>query len=252
MNRKERILAGVDVGSQMGLEIGPLHDPLVKKVDGKIFYVDHCSAIDLRAKYQGQIDAAGIVEIDYVWSGGSLMDVVGDRAPFDYVVASHVIEHVPDIIGWLRDVAAILKPGGRLCLAIPDRGYTFDYLRPTSTVGEMLDAYFRKAKVPTTKHLYDNFTMVCTVDQAKAWRGEIDPERLQRIHPPGLAMQFVRRALESNEYLDCHCWVFTPQSFIGALTTLMQEELLPFEIAAFCETQYGELEFFATLRSVRR
>jgi SAM-dependent methyltransferase len=247
MDRKHWILQGADPAKQTGLEIGPLHNPIVGKGDGQVFYVDHCSAAELRLKYEGQIAPESIHDVDFVWAGQSLSQAVGGRT-FDYVIASHVIEHVPDIITWLDQVAAVLEPNGVLCLAVPDRQFTFDYLRPISTVGEMLDAYFRKAKVPTPKHLYDNYTMACQLDKEKAWRGEIDQAALNRLHPPGLAMQFVRRSLDQGEYLDCHCWVFTPQSFLSAMEELLTESLLPFAIAHFCTTQPGELEFFVTLR----
>ncbi len=49
--------------------------------------------------------------------------------PADLLVASHVIEHVPDLITWLREIASVLKPTGQARLAIPDRRYTFDLLR---------------------------------------------------------------------------------------------------------------------------
>jgi 2-polyprenyl-3-methyl-5-hydroxy-6-metoxy-1,4-benzoquinol methylase len=248
MDRKQRIIQDVSLTTDVGLEIGPLHDPVVAKEHGQVFYLDHASTDDLRRKYEGQIPAEAIREVDYVSTDGSFANVVSDRAPFDYVIASHVIEHVPDLIGWLHEIAKVLKPSGVLCLAIPDRRYTFDYLRSTSTTGEILDAYFRKAKVPTTKHVYDHFTKCCFLDEKAAWRGELNPSNVQRRHPPGLAMQFVQRALNQGEYFDCHCWIFTPDSFTSVVCDLMTERLFPFSIKNFCETQYEQLEFFVTLQ----
>ncbi|MEX3900116.1 methyltransferase domain-containing protein [Paraburkholderia sp. BR10954] len=49
---------------------------------------------------------------------------------FDYVIASHVIEHVLDLVGWVHSLLAALKHAGRIVLAVPDRRYTFDYVRP--------------------------------------------------------------------------------------------------------------------------
>ena len=248
MDRKQRIVGDAPVATGRGLEIGPLHDPVVTKAQGQIFYLDHLSAEGLQEKYAGQIPPELICEVDYVRSNGSLAEVVSDRAPFDYVVASHVIEHVPDMIRWLQDTAEVLKPSGVLCLAIPDRRYTFDYLRPVSTTGEILDAYFRAAKVPTSKHIYDQFTRCCYLDKEAAWRGELDPTAVQRRHPPGLAMQFVRRALEREEYFDCHCWIFTPDSFCAVVRDLMFENLFPYSIRRFIETPYNEHEFYVTLQ----
>ncbi len=249
MNRRDRILEGIDIATQTGLEIGPLHDPVVSKDQGRILYVDHCSTEELRKKYEGQIAGPQIRDVDYVWNGGELADVVGVHCPFDYVIASHVMEHVPDLLGWLHQIARVLRPRGLLAIAIPDRRFTFDFLRPTSTPGEVLDAYFRKATVPTTKHLYDNYTLACQVDKTAAWLRQIESSKLNRLHPPGLAMSFVRRALEQHEYIDCHCWVFTPKSFMEIADQLSQENLFPFTVSRFVETQYDELEFFVTLRN---
>lgn len=41
-----------------------------------------------------------------------------DTAPADEVLAAHLIEHIPDTLGALRDLRALLKPGGRLRLVV--------------------------------------------------------------------------------------------------------------------------------------
>lgn len=44
---------------------------------------------------------------------------------FDLVFFNHVLEHIPDDRGALREVARILKPGGLLVLGIPNEGAAF-------------------------------------------------------------------------------------------------------------------------------
>ncbi|WP_369012339.1 methyltransferase domain-containing protein, partial [Escherichia coli] len=73
---------------------------------------------------------AGIVDVTHVWTGsGSLAAIVGGAGLFDYAIASHVIEHVPNVLGWFRGIYEVLKPGAVFNLAVPDRRYTFDVVR---------------------------------------------------------------------------------------------------------------------------
>lgn len=51
---------------------------------------------------------------------GSLEEQKYPAAHFDAVTLNHVIEHVPDPIGTLKECARILKPGGRLALFTPN------------------------------------------------------------------------------------------------------------------------------------
>lgn len=50
----------------------------------------------------------------------------------DFVLASHVIEHVANPLRALREWLRITKPGGRMVLVIPHRDGTFDHQRPVT------------------------------------------------------------------------------------------------------------------------
>ena len=124
-DRRKAILGNLDVRTLKGLEIGPLHNPLVRKADGVILYVDHADTEFIKkANPNPQFNNDDIVNIDIVWGDRPLKGLVPH--PMDYVLASHVIEHVPDMIGWLMDLHGALKEDGLICLAIPDRRFTFD------------------------------------------------------------------------------------------------------------------------------
>ena len=58
-----------------------------------------------------------------VWDPSkSYLDLVGDSR-FQLVYASLVVEHVPDLVTFLNDVASILVAGGEFRLAVPDKRY---------------------------------------------------------------------------------------------------------------------------------
>lgn len=70
---------------------------------------ERCAAI-LRMRFQ----ADSSVEILH----GSISEAA-ERGPFDAVVLINVLEHIEDDDGALRDIAAVLKPGGRIILWVP-------------------------------------------------------------------------------------------------------------------------------------
>lgn len=51
---------------------------------------------------------------------GKLGEVSFAGAPFDVVTLSHVIEHVDDATGTMKECAALLRPGGRLVMVTPN------------------------------------------------------------------------------------------------------------------------------------
>ena len=250
--RQSRALSMIDVARTRGLEIGPLDRPVVTKEMGEVAYVDHATASALKEKYDGDpgVNVDQIVEVDFVHSDRPLVDCVeGDN--FDYVVASHTIEHVPDVVGWLREVAEVLTEGGVLSLVIPDKGFTFDYLRPPSTPSEMIDSYLLGSRRPTFRQVYESLAMSVELDveEARVWPGVVDVEGLRFLHTEESALEGARRATD-GEYVDAHCWVFTPQSFFDAIRFLIRLDLFDYKVCHFLPTPEGELEFYVSLEKL--
>src|SRR6266540_1796095 len=119
-HRKSILINNVEINSLEGLEIGPLDKPLVTRNDGQIKYLDYMSKEELIVRHADACDPKNMVDIDYINSPQNELSTL-IKEKFDYVIACHVIEHIPNMIGWLNDVNKILKDGGYLFLAIPDR-----------------------------------------------------------------------------------------------------------------------------------
>jgi SAM-dependent methyltransferase len=241
----ERIKSGIRLDGTTVMEIGALYRPMFTKAECDVIYVDHADTETLRAKYRDGhgFDVSRIVDVDAVWGEQSLAECLGDDRRVDYVVASHVIEHVPDLITWLNELSAVLKPGGEIRLAIPDKRFTFDYARRTTELAETLDAYIKRARRPLPYCIVDHLANVRHVDGGQAWIGPLDVATLKSHHTVEQAMEVARDAMSTDHYHDVHCWVFTPASFAALMRRLVHSGLVNLRCAHFQDTPRGTIEF---------
>ncbi len=214
-------LDAINVATMRGLEIGPLASPRVRKDEGPVRYVDHASAAELKEKYatdagmEGRLDE--IVDVDYVLGKSTtISEATAEDAPFDYVIASHVIEHIPDTIGWLDDLTHVLRVGGILSLVIPDKRYCFDINRSPTEISDLVDGNLRQLRQPSFRQAFDFYSKAIggTVDTAAVWAGTADYSLAVRqdfANPDLAALEACRRMLVSDEFVDVHCHVFTPE-----------------------------------------
>jgi len=253
--RRARLMGLVDVSKGRGLEIGPLHSPITTDVED-VRYVDVFSQDQLRANYahDPSVNLSDIPEIHFTLSSPegirSLSEAVRPAAPFSWAAASHVVEHVPDIISWLAEIAENLVDGGQLLLVVPDRRFTFDILRPSTTVGQMLQAHELRETVPSVRAVYDMFRTIVTVGARDAWEGTV-PSQEDRIHDLAGTMHQVQRARD-GEYVDCHVWTFTPASFVEQINELGRLEMCDFVVETIVATPQNDIEFNVVLRRLPR
>jgi 2-polyprenyl-3-methyl-5-hydroxy-6-metoxy-1,4-benzoquinol methylase len=250
MNRKEEICRCISVNkTNTGLEIGPLCNPVFSKKEADIYYLDHMSQTDLKKKYAKEpVNLDKIVPIDYIVGQGGLKETLNGKK-FDYIIASHVIEHVVDVIGWLKDISIALKEEGVLFLIIPDKRYTFDITREVSKPGDLLGAYLEKKIIPYTATLYDNMTECRKEIKAEEiWKNSAnDYSKKPRAHSDKKSLSMCKDNL-SGKYVDSHCYVFTPYSFIMIIRSLINHNLFCFEVAYFSDTKTNDFDFFIGLR----
>lgn len=80
--------------------------------------------------------------------GRMLILEAADLAPiesgsYDALLASHVIEHLANPIGALREWTRVVRPGGHLLLVAPHKERTFDRRRPVTTLEHMIEDHER-------------------------------------------------------------------------------------------------------------
>jgi len=245
VSRREHILMGIDLAATAGMEVGPLCSPMVTHQEGEIFYVDFATKKYLSEKYRDDknIDPTKLVDVDGIWGQQSLTQCVGGKK-FEYVVASHVGEHVPDLITWLEEIASVLKSGGSLRLALPDKRYMFDYARPETQTFDLVAAWLGKSRKPTLRQVLEHYELARRVDVAAAWKGPLDIRKLVRLETVARGMNKARNVALNDAYEDVHCWVFTPQSLAANFVEVAAMGLLKFKCDLLIPTQGGEIEFF--------
>lgn len=240
MDRVEKALHALDLSGR-GLEVGPSYNPLVAKSSGRrIETVDHAQQDELVAKYRGfglaEEQLARIEPVDHLWLGGSLLDVIPEHGAYDYIIASHFIEHTVDLIRFLTDCQVLLRDGGRLALVVPDKRFCFDRFQPLSTLGDVLDA----AQTGTAFHppgaLVDHQAYACTRDGALIWSADLHGELAAQFDNLAGAAEALQNGLAQKEYFDTHRWKFTPTSF----------DLLIADLADLGQHDFGVLESFPT------
>ena len=118
-----------------GIEIGALHNPLELPDGARVRYVDRLPVEDLREHYP-ELEGEELVDVDVIDDGEELATIADESV--DFVVANHFLEHCEDPIKALLSMFRVLRPGGIIYLAVPDKRYTFDRNRPVTPLEHLV------------------------------------------------------------------------------------------------------------------
>jgi SAM-dependent methyltransferase len=231
------------------LEIGPLDRPIFQKQSANVFYADIRDTKAVKDFYRNNnkdnIDIEAIVNIDYVIKETYSESIKSDEK-FDYIVLSHVIEHIPELLKFFSDIKNVLNIGGKLCLAIPDHRFCFDRFRQPTSFAESYDIYINGIKNLPFRVL-DARLMETTNDCVYWWNNHANFDNLPRAKEQfEQAKNDYFRAL-NGEYVDVHFSVFTPETFLLLLYNMLNFNLLPFKCVEFYNTNLDSVEFNCVL-----
>jgi GT2 family glycosyltransferase/SAM-dependent methyltransferase len=234
---RENFLTMIQPDAQL-LEIGPYFTPAFKGPN--VRYLDVFDGPTLRtlAKAEGA-DPNGCPEIIHFTNG--LSEAAG--AAFDAVFSSHAIEHQPDLISHLQQVADALRPGGMYWIMCPDKRFCFDHKRTASTIADVLDARGRTRN--TRRNVIDQVVLSDHNDAVRHWRGDHDDVSALERERLAWAIQHIEE--KGDAYIDVHAWHLTPAVFRRILATLADLELSPFKRFRVYDTPLNRNEFMAVL-----
>ena len=233
-----------------GVEIGPSHSPIApKRLGFRVTTIDTLSKEGLLEKYKNHdVKLENIEDVDFIWRGESYPSLIGEQKAFGWILASHVIEHMPDVIAFLKDCEELLSDTGVLSLAVPDKRFCFDYFRPISGIARILDSHHARAITHTPGSIVEFMLNAVSKGGQIAWSSSQIGDFKFLCDLPSVRAHF-DQALNAPVNLDVHAWCFTPASFrllihdlnLLGLTTLQPIQFFPTE---------GH-EFFVALQKTR-
>jgi SAM-dependent methyltransferase len=234
LNRLQFLKKLVNLENSEGLEIGACDLPTVTKEVGKCEFADFRSAEEI--VHLWNLPREAVMPVKYILQRDSKVHLQIDKK-FDFVVLCHVIEHIPNVISYILDLHNLLKPGGLIIIACPDKRRTFDASRPSTTIEHLLDDYYNNCNYPSLEHILE-FSKVAS-----------DDLRQKSIESPKEFYGWGCDNFESG-LADAHCHVWTDGEFFTQIKYLIDGDII--EGLKIVDKQYNNgayNEFLIALKS---
>jgi SAM-dependent methyltransferase len=207
---RRRLAARVITGT--GIEIGALHNPFPVPAAARVSYVDRLGTSELRDEYPELADHP-LVKVDVVDDGETLRKV--EDASLDFVIASHFLEHCEDPIRALKAHLRVLRPGGVLLLALPDRRRGVDRAREPTSLEHLLADHQLQPLRSRSEH-YRDWVRQVDLPLGKVEAGQVEEHAAE---------------LERRRYrIHFHCW--TGEEFGRQLREILRRLDLPGKVVA--------------------
>lgn len=131
-------------------------------------------------------------EFDYIHDATRLESIAD--ATYDFLLASHILEHVANPVKALKEWHRVLRPAGSLLVLLPNKEHTFDHRRPYTPLAHLIEDYEANTGEDDLTHL----------------------DEILRLHdlamdrPAGTLEKFRNRSLKNFENRALHHHVFDP------------------------------------------
>ncbi len=96
--------------------------------------------------------------LDVIDDGEKLVTFENDSV--DFVIANHFLEHTEDPIGTLKNFLRVLRPGGKIFMAIPDMRFTFDKNRARTPLAHLIRDHEQGGESSRREHYREWVTLV--------------------------------------------------------------------------------------------
>ena len=142
---------GLEIGGPSGIfseNFMPIYD-IPSQIDGcnystvNLWHIEACTGY--YNYYKGKHG------IGYVLDGTNLKDIGNET--YDFVLASHNLEHIANPLKAVKEWKRVLKKGGALLLILPDRRFTFDRNREVVDFKHLIEDYENDTSENDLSHL---------------------------------------------------------------------------------------------------
>jgi hypothetical protein len=142
-----------------------------------------------------------------------------------------------------------LKSEGRVCLALPDLRYTFDFFRNPSTLADALRIYRLKPERHPSETLFDQVLNQVHINNNGCWSPNESFNGAAFPTPIENAWQYYLDDQHRDSYVDIHSWCFVPASFQLLMIDLARLDLIDLVLTKIASDKEGSIgsEFLVQL-----
>lgn len=180
-----------------GLDLGPGHMPFPVEA----IRVDRLTVAEHEELFP-ELVGNKFPAVDVIADFGSALPFVD----VDFVVASHVIEHLANPIRFLEDLGRVLRPGGRAVVVVPNRLTSFDQGRPGTSRSHLVAEYLDEVTEVDDAHIVEYLETV-----GPFWAGT----PLAEIHTLPAVGRVEAIGWHRRRSVHAHCW--TVDEFVPLL-----------------------------------
>lgn len=137
-----------------GIELGPGHHPYVIRLPATtVQYVDRWTPEQARELFPELGADATFVTPDVIANVDAERLSMFDDQSQDFVIASHVLEHVANPLAMITEINRVLRPGGIAVILLPDLRRTSDRFRQPTTLEHLIAEYEQDVRAVDDAHL---------------------------------------------------------------------------------------------------
>jgi predicted SAM-dependent methyltransferase len=186
-----------------GLEIGAFHLPTPVKEGIRVDYVDQISMSEIKQRFPEFINTYCVYP--NVIDNGEILSKIQSET-YDFIIANHMIEHTENFFKTINNHLRVLKKGGILFYAVPDKRFTFDIDRELTTYEHLKTEFIEGSQKNRYAHFVDFLTNVSNIKEE------------EKLHAAAKK--------STEEGLDTHFHVWTSETFLEHIELAIEDKIL--------------------------